>query len=193
MKSIPANVAAWSVSFTLARMLYYTVGMNANKRPILWQQERWFNSLGKCLPVMHGNLRWISTLKRPAAALHSQDVLYCMCTLLQRIKHIWLSACWLLLASVLDFFIYLLCFLCTRPVLLVKVSEWSHKGEFSGKEPTSSFLHTAGLERRVVQRHHRGFKAKSQVIFQLIFELQLPSTQAIQCEPERSRNWSPLY
>ncbi len=207
MKSIPTNVgapprqlislnAAWSVSFTLHICSTSQQGCShqawmQTKRPTQWQQEQWLNSLGKCLPLMHGNLRWISTWKRPAAALHSQEVLYCMCIILQRIKR--LSACWLLLASVWNFFIYLLCFLCTWLVLLVKVSAWSHKGEFSGKEPISGFLHTADLERRVVQRHHRGYKAKSQVIFQLIFELQLPSIQAIPCEPELSRNWSPLY
>lgn len=87
-----------------------------------------------------------------------------------------------------NLFIYLLRFLCTWLVVLVKVSEWSHKGEFSGKEPSSSSLHAADLVMRVAQRRCRGFKAKSQVIFHLIFEPRLPSIQAIPCKRELNRN-----
>lgn len=62
---------------------------------------------------------------------------------------------------------------------------------FSGKEPISCSLRTADVEMRALWRHHRGFKAKSQVIFHLHFELQFPSIQAIPHEAEPNRNWSP--
>lgn len=51
-----------------------------------------------------------------------------------------------------------------------------------GSKPSSSFPHTADLEMRAVQRHHRGFKAKSPVISLLIFETWVPSIEAIPCE-----------
>lgn len=58
-------------------------------------------------------------------------------------------------SSLLLFWIYLfilLCFPHARLVLLQKVSEWSHKGELSGEDPSSSFLHTVDLEIRIAQR-----------------------------------------
>lgn len=97
---------------------------------------------------MHGNLGWRSTWKCPAGA-HSQEVLSCM---ILQINVLWLPACRLLLATVLDAFVYWLRFL---HLLIAKVSEGSHKGEFSGKEASCSFPRTADLEMRDVHPQWR--------------------------------------
>ena len=56
----------------------------------------------------------------------------------QQIKHIWLSACRLLLAAHLHLF---MCCRCIRIILPMKVTEWSYKGPVSSFLYTDSYLH----------------------------------------------------
>lgn len=42
-----------------------------------------------------------------SCALFPRSTIYCIFIIFQQIKHVWLAACWLRLASVLDLFIYL--------------------------------------------------------------------------------------
>lgn len=104
-----------------------------------------------------------------------------------------LTACMLAATSFVWIYLFICCaFGAPNTFCWKKVSECNHNREFSGKEPSSTFLHT-DLEMRAVQKHYRGFKAKSQVIFHLIFKLQFLSIEALPCDWEVNRNWFPLY
>lgn len=87
------------------------VNMNANKRPTQWQQEWWLNSLGKCLPVMHGNLRWRKHMKMPCSCTLFLSATFLYIHYFSR-DQTYLTAFTLLPASSLDPFLYFLSILC---------------------------------------------------------------------------------
>lgn len=98
-------------------------GLNANKRLTRWQQQWWLNSLGKCLPLMHGNLGWRSTWRCPAAVHSPRSALMHYLTTDQ--THV--TACMRAPPSLsfwLYLFIFLLCFLCTRLPCYAGEGEW---------------------------------------------------------------------
>lgn len=121
-------------------------GLNANKRLTLWQQQWWLNSLGKWLRLMHGNLSWRSTWRCPAAVHSPRSALMHYLTTDQ--THV--TACMQAPPSLsfwIYLFIFLLCFLCTRLPCYAGEGKWmSHKGDMSGKEPSSSFQLTRRWE-----------------------------------------------
>lgn len=169
--------------------------MNANKGPTRWQQERLLNSLGKCLPLTRGNLRRRSAcenalqLRVPKKSFTVSALLYNRSNACDELR---VGSSQLLFGL----YLFICCVFCTPGSFCRRrwVNETMRESFFFFWKGTKlQFSSHSRLEMRAVKRHRVGFKAKSQVIFHLIFELQLPPVEAIPCDRELNRNWSPLY